>query len=678
MSYISNPLFQALFQGDIPRLILNGNTEDFIIVDYNRAYEFLLRFNTSANYRGRDFRWMFGQEDMQEPYHLQFAAVLQQAEDLGQSLHIKVGDAGFLIKDDSRLLELGDNLEILPVYGDTNAPSYFILSWTDAKIRQFSLPLSSDEDLFADIEQQHRLVDSLAKEQALVEEMKALNDELAATVEELSATNEELLASQQSLSSKHEELLASEERFRLLIRQAPVGICVIRSSDLKIVEVNDGYLTLVGKNRENLAYKMVWDAIPEAASFYGPIMDEVIRSGTPFVATEHELLLIRFGLPETVWVDFVYEPVISDNGSVNAVLVLAIEVTEKVKSRKAIEEAGQRTLLAVESADIGTFEFNYDTDKVLTSARFDEIFDVTSPDSRAQLLGSFHPDDVHLSAEAHAVAARDGKMMYEARILRRDQSVHWIRVHAKVFYHRDGTAHKLLGTVLDVTTHKHLQRQKDDFISIASHELKTPITSLKASLQFLMRIQDRMDVDLSGKLLQQANRSMERISKLIDDLLNVSTVNSELQLNKKRFVLNDLFTDICANMPALDRYNVLIEGDRNVSVYADEHRIEQVLVNLLNNALKYAPRSKEIGFKVEIQNQFVRVSLRDQGPGIPFEKQHNIFKRYVRADDSGIKVSGLGLGLYISADIIHRHQGEIGVDSIPGEGATFWFTLPAL
>ncbi|MFD2966018.1 sensor histidine kinase [Sphingobacterium bambusae] len=678
MSYIGNPLFQALFQGDIPRLIVGENTTDCIVVDYNSAYELLFQLDASIDYRGSDCWLLFGHDNRSESRESALTAALQQASNLGKSVCIKVGDAGFVMQNDRRLLQPEDELEILPVYSDGNIPAYFILSWIGSDTYLATKQLLNKEELAANMEQQHRLADSLAKEQALVEEMTALNDELSATVEELSATNEELLASQHSLNSKHEELLASEERFRLLIRQAPVGICVIRSSDLKIVEVNDGYLTLVGKKRENLAYKMVWDAIPEAASFYGPIMDEVIRSGMPFVATEHELLLIRFDQPETVWVDFVYEPVIADNGMVNAVLVLAIDVTEKVKSRKAIEEAGERTRLAVESAEIGTFEYNYDTDKVLTSARFDDIFDVARPDSRAQLLGNFHPDDVHLSAEAHAVAARDGKMMYEARILRRDQSVHWIRVHAKVFYHRDGTAHKLLGTVLDVTTHKQLQHQKDDFISIASHELKTPITSLKASLQFLMRIQDRKDVDLSGKLLQQANRSMERISKLIDDLLNVSTVNSELQLNKKRFVLNDLFTDICANMPALDRYNLLIEGDSNVSVYADEHRIEQVLVNLLNNALKYAPSSQEIGFKVEIQNQFVRVSLRDQGPGIPVEKQHNIFKRYVRADDSGIKVSGLGLGLYISADIIHRHQGEIGVESIPGEGATFWFTLPAL
>lgn len=535
----------------------------------------------------------------------------------------------------------------------------------------------SADDITAKVEQRQLLERSLANEQSLVEETSSLNDELAATVEELSATNEELMDAQDKLAAKHDELVDSEERFRLLIRQAPVGICVIRASDLLVVEVNDNYLELVGKTRQELENKLIWDAVAEAATDYAPIMDEVIHSGKAFVATEHQLLLVRFGEPEIVFVDFVYEPVIAASGTVTAIMVVAINVTEKVNARKTIEEASARMQLAVEAAEMGTFEFSYENNEVVTSERFNEIFNVVNPKSRSELLRFYHPEDLHLSAQAHVRAARDGKMLYEARIIHADQSVHWIKVQANVIYNSDGEASKLMGTILDISDSKRLQQQKDDFISIASHELKTPITSLKASLQLLMRMQDPSAGALFTRLLSQANRSMERINALVEDLLNVGTIGSEaVKLNKTTFTLKTLLDECCTHIRESDRHELIFEGDALLQVTADENRIEQVVVNFVNNAVKYAPNSKKIYLIVDKQGDYAKVSVRDNGNGIPLEKQKLIFDRYVRADSNSLQIAGLGLGLYISADIIHRHHGEIGVDSTPGQGATFWFTLP--
>ena len=512
---------------------------------------------------------------------------------------------------------------------------------------------------------------------ALNEEFAALNEELGATVEELSASNEELIHSREDLEIRNRELAESEERFRSLIRQAPVGICVIRAADLMIQEVNDGYLELVGRERQALENKTIWEAVAEAAESYAPVMQEVIRTGVAFVAKEHELILVRKGIPESVFVDFVYEPVKNTEDIVSAIMVVGIEVTDKVMARRSIEDVEERIRLAVNAAEIGTFDHDYNSNNLVTSDRFNAIFGLDHPVSRSEFLKIIHPDDLYLSAQAHEKARQTGKMLYEARLVHTDGSTHWMRVQANVYFDEEGKPRRLLGTLLDITEFKRLQQQKDDFISIASHELKTPITTLKASLQLLDKMRDNPSASMLPRLIEQSNRSMGKISELVEDLLNVSRMSEgQIKLSKKTFKLSKLLNDCCNHVRAVGRHELIFEGDEELEVFADEHRIDQVVVNLVNNAVKYAPNSREIFLIVERLGDMAKVSVRDSGPGISPDKLPHLFDRYYRADDSGYQVSGLGLGLYISADIIERHGGKIGVDSEPGKGSTFWFTLP--
>ncbi|MES2827974.1 MAG: ATP-binding protein [Bacteroidota bacterium] len=507
------------------------------------------------------------------------------------------------------------------------------------------------------------LQSSNEKYQALNEEFSALNEEQAATVEELSSANE--------------ELGYSEERFRSLIRQAPVGICVIRASDLMIQEVNDGYLELVGRRREELENRTIWEAVAEAAESYAPVMHEVIETGVAFVAKEHEVELIRDGKPERVFVDFVYEPVKNSQGTVTSIMVVGIEVSDKVIARQSIADVEERIRLAVEAAEIGTFDFDYKTNSMVTSERFNVIFGVEHGITREDFLVAIHPDDQHLSTEAHALARQSGKMFYEARLIHPDDSLHWMRVQANVYFNEKGEPVRLLGTLLDITEFKRLQQQKDDFISIASHELKTPITSLKASLQLLERMKDKPSATLLPRLIDQSGRSMEKISSLVEDLLNVSRMNEgQIKLTKSVFKVADLINDCCNHVRIEGKHELIFEGDPELSVLADEHRIDQVVVNLVNNVVKYAPDSKPIWLIVSKEDGMAKISVKDMGPGIAPQKIPHLFDRYYRVDDEGNQVSGLGLGLYISADIVARHGGKIGVTSELGKGSTFWFTLP--
>jgi PAS domain S-box-containing protein len=522
-----------------------------------------------------------------------------------------------------------------------------------------------------------KLVESAEKIERLSEQALQTNDELAAINSELEASNEELAATNEELTESYHLLELSERRFRNLIQQAPFSICVIRATDLMVTDVNEGFLELVGKTREQLAQHSIWQGVPEVAEAYAPVMQDVISSRMRFSAREAEVFLVRNGISEQVFVDFTYEPVIDLQGSVSAIMVVGIDVSEKVNTRRAIEEIEERIRLATDAADIGTYEYRFDTDMFLTSDRFDEMVGLPKGFTRQELVSHYHPEDADLSNQALEQAKRTGKVFYETRLLRPGQPMKWLRFQAKVYFDAEGNSIRSLGTVVDVTQYKALQQQKDDFISIASHELKTPITSLKASLQMLTRMKEKPNATLFPKLLDQAARSMDKISELIDDLLNVSKMNQgQVGLKKEWFKVSELLEKSSDHVGSILRHELVMEGELELMVFADEHRMEQVIVNLVNNAIKYAPESYRIFMKVEKLGEFARISVKDTGPGIQADKIPHLFDRYYRADASGKQVSGLGLGLYISADIVQRHGGQIGVDSELGTGSTFWFTLP--
>ena len=507
-------------------------------------------------------------------------------------------------------------------------------------------------------------------------EISAANEEIRAANEEITASNEELSESRKQLMELYQDLAESDAYFRNMVKQAPVGICIIRAEDLFIQDVNTAYLELVGKPRHEIEGRTIWEAVPEAAETYAPIMNDVIITGEAFIAKEHELELIRNGIPENVFIDFVYEPMLNDN-EVQAIMVLAIEVSDKVIARRSIEDVEERIRLAIEAAEIGTFDLNLVNGEMLTSERFDAIFGFDKHVDWTMYVNAVHPEDRAGREAAHKSALISGKLFYEARVIYADQSIHWIRVHGNVYYDKAGKPQRILGTLLDITQFKRLEQQKDDFISIASHELKTPITSLKASLQLLEKLKDNPTAAVVPKLIDQSLKSMRKISTLVEDLLNVSrTQQSHLTLNKTEFVMANLLNNCCSHVRVTGKYEFKLQGDLNLKVNADEHAIDQVVVNLVNNIVKYAPDSLVIAIKVEKTGDSVKISIKDTGPGIDPEKIPFLFDRYYQAQSAGFNNSGLGLGLYISAEIIRKHDGQIGVDSALGHGSTFWFTLP--
>ncbi|MEO7119535.1 MAG: ATP-binding protein, partial [Ginsengibacter sp.] len=290
-----------------------------------------------------------------------------------------------------------------------------------------------------------------------------------------------------------------------------------------------------------------------------------------------------------------------------------------------------------------------------------------------------HPDHVARVVEKYNNdIVINGEVWEDTFPLRgKDGEYRWFLSRAVPFKDSEGNIIRWFGTNTDITNERELSLQKDAFLGIISHELKTPITSLKANLQLLDIIKKEPTNSLMPKIIESSGRSMEKINSLVDDLLTMqSFTEGQLRLTKSNFKIWDMLNLCCNHVRLAGKHELIVEGDHDIAIYADEHRIDQVMVNFVNNAVKYAPDSPKIYLIFSRDKGYVKVSVKDSGPGIPKENLPHLFDRYWRASHRSGTYSGLGLGLYICTEIIHRHDGEIGVESEVGKGSTFWFTLP--
>jgi signal transduction histidine kinase len=232
-----------------------------------------------------------------------------------------------------------------------------------------------------------------------------------------------------------------------------------------------------------------------------------------------------------------------------------------------------------------------------------------------------------------------------------------------------------------VESRKQIGRQnvaKDEFMSIASHELKTPITSMKASMQILdRRAQSGPEFSSMRPFVKSANRQINRLTDLVNELLDVTRIQSgKLILDPQLTPLHELVKETVEEMQHISHHIYTIKELPEAYVNVDSKRIQQVIVNFLSNAAKFSPGSTDIVIGIAKENNSVKFYVQDFGIGIPKMKIPLIFERFYRVEENGTVVQGLGLGLYICSGIIKSHQGDIGAESLPEKGSTFWFTLP--
>jgi PAS domain S-box-containing protein len=440
---------------------------------------------------------------------------------------------------------------------------------------------------------------------------------------------------------------------------------------LTIVKVNRALSELLGYPAEEIEGSTILDhACEEHIAHWHHLQEELWSKKVPFFKLRACLYTKDRGL---VWVDvttILYE----DQGE-----TFGFTVLDDVSGIKNFEESQKRLTLALKYSGTALWELNLNTGDVFRSEGHDEIFGYTETQS-SWSLESYYPHllDADLPEFKAAIeSARDsGAVDIQLRLKTADHSLKWINFKGKTEVDEDGAPGKLVGAINDITQDKVIERHKDDFISIASHELKTPVTSLKASLQLIDKIQGELS-DRMKLLLVQTNKGINRIAAIIDDLLNAGrNYQQQLALNKSTFKLYDIALEACSQFNLSGTHAIALNANKELLVNADAERIGRVLTNLIGNSVKYAPNSAAIKVDIEEQKAFVKISVTDEGPGINPEKIPLLFNRYYQAQIDQMHYTGLGLGLFISADIVRKHGGEIGVDSIPGMGSTFWFTLP--
>lgn len=259
----------------------------------------------------------------------------------------------------------------------------------------------------------------------------------------------------------------------------------------------------------------------------------------------------------------------------------------------------------------------------------------------------------------------------------KDSMFRWHLVRALPIKDKHGHIIKWFGTCTDIDDQKKQNERKDEFISIASHELKTPLTSIKAYVQLVERLLHQDKKDQVEVYLVKTNNYIDRLNNLIADLLDVSRIQAgRLQFNMGEFDFDEMVTEAIESIQNTSTTHKIIKiGEVDAIVTGDKQRLEQVINNFLTNAIKYSPGQSKVEVEVKKDGNTIQVAVRDFGIGIAEEKLNKVFDRFYRVESAANKFPGLGIGLYISLEIIKRHKGKIWVESEEGKGSIFYFSI---
>ncbi|MBC7827202.1 MAG: PAS domain S-box protein [Chitinophagaceae bacterium] len=494
-------------------------------------------------------------------------------------------------------------------------------------------------------------------------------------------------------------LQKNETNLRSLIMQAPVGICIVQGEPYYVEVVNDSFLDLVGKSRKEFEQKPYWTVLEEAAEHYAPILSEVAKTGVPFNGKEHEIMFIRNGKEEIVYVDFVFEPIKDPDAMVSRIMIIAIEITDKVLARKKIEESEQRFRTLAETLPQLIWMTDEHGTQQYASNRWEEFTGI-QPSGAETWTRIVHPVDMQKIAQAWNESKTTGKVYNaEARLKNKYGDYRWHYVQGEPIRNEDGHIVKWIGAFTDIHDQKTvtekleslvndrtaaLQRSNEDlqqFAHVASHDLKEPLRKIKT---FTNRLEDDHDTILSVKskvYLEKVQSASDRLFSMIDGVLKYSMVDAheqpveQVDLNKTiEFIENDLEL-VIQNHSAVFEYDQLhhIEGS-SVLIY-------QLLYNLINNSLKFANPTEQLRICIssksveQWEKNFIEISIKDNGIGFDQEQSEKIFNTFTRLHSKD-KYEGTGLGLALCKKIVQRHHGAISAKGCKNQGAEFIILLP--
>ncbi|MGN6249030.1 MAG: PAS domain-containing sensor histidine kinase [Ginsengibacter sp.] len=251
----------------------------------------------------------------------------------------------------------------------------------------------------------------------------------------------------------------------------------------------------------------------------------------------------------------------------------------------------------------------------------------------------------------------------------------WNLAHALPFKNKEGKILAWFGVCTDIEDQKRDMEKKDEFISMASHELKTPVTSLKVFTEILLMDADHKAKENELGMLKKMDKQINKLTRLIGDLLDVSKANSgQLNYDFEKIDFNELVKETVNLLQLTTNHQLDLKLGETEQVIGDRNRLGQVITNLVSNAIKYSPNAAKINIYSERVNDEIKLCVQDFGIGIHISEQPKLFSRFFRVSEN--TYPGLGLGLYICKEIVKRHSGTMNFQSEEGKGSTFWFSLP--
>jgi PAS domain S-box-containing protein len=478
-----------------------------------------------------------------------------------------------------------------------------------------------------------------------------------------------------------EKLKQSEHRFRSLIENESDGIVMIDPN---------GYFTyaspsvarilgysakeLIGKHSSILYPKSVEGLEDLINALYRPVYE---NPGTT-LTVEHPYIH-KNGTQK--WLLSTVTNLTNDP-DINSFIGNFTDITRRKNTFELLRRQGERLSLALDAGKIGVWDWDLITNQIEWTDKIYEIHDI--PKNKAiggvqEYINYIYPEDRERVKKA-IEEALNGVRPYEIefRIITPRGETRWLSTSAHII--RDGEKPiRMLGATTDISRRKQLEIQKDEFLGIASHELKTPVTSLKAYEQVLHSRFKRQGDEESASMLLKMDGQINKLTSLIHDLLDVNKIEGgRLQFHHEIFNFNDVVAEVIEDIQrTTERHKIIRQGKINQTVYGDKERIGQVITNLLTNAIKYSPNSNKIIVKSFCKDNRIYLSVKDYGVGIPKKELPYVFDRFFRVNTKlHNTVPGMGLGLYISSEIIKRQGGEIWADSTFNKGSTFSFSLP--
>lgn len=511
---------------------------------------------------------------------------------------------------------------------------------------------------------------------------------------------------EQVQAKKHLE--ESEQNFINLIMQAPVGICLIKGADLMVELANDNYLKLVDRKRENFVHRKLLEGLPEIADQgFDELLRNVMKTGEVYHGHEQPVVLVRNGQKEVIYVNFVYEPLFTDGRS-DRILVTAVDITTQVEARRLIEIAEERARMAIDAADFGTFEHNFESNQLIFSDRSFELFETADGSTIESFVANIHPADKKVREEAHRVARETGVLDYEVRIVKKDKSFRWVAAQGKLYCNEKGEPARLLGILSDVTERKALEEELErrvkqrtnelvtinnelqQFAYLASHDLQEPLRKIQVFAGLIPKELPGIN-EKAKEYLQKVTASASRMSILINNLLEFSQI-SNISSQFKPVDLNLVMSKIEEDFELLIKEKKASISHMQLPVIeAVPLQMNQLFYNLMSNALKFSKAGAPPQVNIHVAKMtpeqvaanptlhanltYYHLQFIDKGIGFRQEAADKIFTIFQRlhAKDA---YSGTGIGLALCKKIVLNHKGIIYATSAEGEGSVFHIILP--